>query len=226
MHKAVAGLIFILCVSAINYFWWGDAGFIVHLMGLAVPTYTLIWLWISMIAMMFGFSLVVNFAQKQSVWPLVAIWWAFNILIIESLQAISYRPVESAGSYFAGLPSLIYDFVALGALDLCSLFIIWLLVIGGMITASVWTVIFSGFLVVNLFGHAFGAYGLMTGLHPEMIAQSYDSYMYLAFTLMLAVQVFGSGFGAILRLGGSNVDIYSDIRPSLHRVAGRHTHIS
>lgn len=221
-YSAAAGALFILLMSCLNYFVW-DA-YTVHLLGVAVPSFSLVWLWISLIAVIIGTNYAVEGGHKHPIWYLIATWWLANVGMIYILQAVSYRAIEEAGTTVFGLQGLVLDFLALGAVDLSALVIIWMLVSRSILKASIWVVIFSGYLVANLFGHAFGGYGLVIDINPDMIAASYDSYMYLTFTVMLLLQAIGAGSDAIFRWAGSNVDICSDIRPVISRTANRYLH--
>ena len=223
---ALIGVLFVGIFSYLNAFVWGDSGYIVHLLNVPVPSYTLVWLWIAMIALICGFNYAVKGGQKHPVGYVIGCWWLANIGMITVLQYISFRGVEQAGESIGGMSSLMMDFAALGIVDLASIFIIWYLVSRGILTASFWLVVFCCYLIANLFGHAIGAHNLMVGINEDITAMAYDSYMYLTFTAMLLIQAIGSGSDALLRWGGSNVDIYRDIRPDLFNFINRHIHSS
>lgn len=217
---------FVGLFAYLNAFVWGNNGYIVHLLSTPVPSYYLVWSWVVMIGFICGFNYAVKGGQKYPIGYVISAWWAANIGGITLLQEISYRAIEEQGDIIFGMPSLILDFLALGAIDLMSILVIWFLVRKGILTASILVVGFCAYLVANLFGHAAGAYNLMIEVSADTTAQAYDSYMYLTFTIMLAAQVVGTGIDAMLRWSQSDVDLYRDIRPIIHSFADRHKYVS
>ena len=218
---AVIGVWFVTFFSFVNLFLWGDGGYIVHLLGVGVPAYSLVWFWVALIAIIYGANYSVNGHSAHSICHVIAGWWTANIAMTTVLNYINYRGIEESGGTIFGAPVLVLDFLAQGALDLFSVLLVLYLIKRGTLGASVWMLIFCGFMVANLFGHSTGAYNLMAGADIDTTAISYDSFMYLVFTLMLISQALGSTGDAWLRWSGANVDIYSDVRPYFRRVASR-----
>ena len=221
---ALIGLGFVVFFSLVNAFLWGDGGYNVHLLGAEVPAYSLVWFWIGLITVIFGFNYAID-GKGHNICHIIAAWWVANIGMTTILNEISFRGIEEAGPSIFGLHGLVLDFLAQGALDLASLVLVWVLVRRTILRVSIWTLAFCGYLVANLFGHASGAYNLMIGADVDIVAQSYDSYMYLVFTLMLLFQATGSGLDAAYRWSGSNVDLYADIRGYIYRAFNRDLHL-
>lgn len=216
---------FITFFSCINAFLWGDAGYQVHVLGMSVPAYSLVWLWISLIMVIYGAVYSFDHHRGNSICHVIAGWWAANIGVTTLLNMVNYRGIEEAGDSIFGVHGLVLDFLAQGALDLASLMVIWFLVRRKVLGVSIWTLFFCGYLVANLFGHAFGS-GLMLGEDADYTAAAYDAYMYSIFTLMLIIQAFGAGGDALLRWAGSSVDLYIDLRPVFRRFISRDLRLS
>lgn len=223
---AILGAGLILFFALVNAFLWGDGGYDVHLIGTPVNAYSLVWAWIGMIAIICGTNYAIHGGQKHPISHVIGIWWVANIGMTTALNSISYRGIEEQGDTIMGMPSLIIDFLPQASVDILALAVIWVLVARQILKASFWLVVFCGYLVFNLFGHAMGAYNLMAGVDADVAAQAYDSFMYLTFTVMLVLQTIGAGGDAILRWSGANVDLYRDIRPYFHSFASRHIHLS
>ena len=216
---------FIAFFSAVNFFLWGDDGYNVHVLGTPVNAYMLGWFWIALISMIFGASCATQNGTKTLIGHVISGWWVCNIAMTTLLNSINHRPIEQAGDLFFGIPGIVLDFVAQGAVDLAAIFVLWLLVKKGTLRASAWLLVFCGYLVANLFGHASGAYGLMVGADPNTVAAQYEAFMYTIFTLMLVIQAAGASGNAVLYWIGSSVDLYADIRPYILRFIGRDLHL-
>lgn len=219
------GVGFILFFSAVNAYLWGNGGETVHLLSITVPAYSLVWVWIGLIAVIIGTNYAYGDGSRHRHGFVIATWWAANIAITTLLNAINYRGIEQQGDLIFGVPGLILDFIAQAGLDISSLILIWVLVSRQILTASIWIVIFSGFLIANLFGHVAGSYGLYTGMDAGIVAKSYDSFLYLVFTIMLFLQAMGSGSDALIQWTGSRLDLCRDIRPAVRRTANRYLHL-
>ncbi len=213
------GFGFIVLFSLVNLFLWGDGGYDVHLLSIPVDAYILVWVWIGLIASIFITG------KTHPMGLVISAWWTANISMTTLLNAFNFRGIEQAGELILDMPGLVLDFVAQGAVDLASLLFIYALVKKGILNASVWLTIFSAYLVANLFGHTFGAYSLMVGNNPDIIAKSYDAYMYLTFTAMLILQSIGSSSDRLLKWSGKSVDLYRDIRPVIKQFVSRHLHL-
>ncbi len=221
---SMVGIAFIAFFSYINLVVWGDYGEVVHLLGIPIPAYTLVWLWVAMIALIIGVNNCTIKDQKHSIWLIISAWWAANIGVTSILNTFGFRAIEQSNGLIAGYPDIMTDFIAQGTLDITALVLMYLAVRKGYIVASLLLVIFGGFLVANLFGHAFGAYGLVVGSNVDEIAYSYDSYMYLVFTVLLMIQVGGAVLDLIVKLIGAGYNVYGDIRPYFDNVIHKHIH--
>lgn len=219
---AIIGVYFLLFFACINFFWWGDSGQTIHFLGHAISEYQLIWIWIGLLFIIIGSSFIVDGCSKNPIWAIICLWWMVNIGAIEVLNQINLRPIESEGEIIFGFPGIILDFIVQAPLDLTGLMIIWALINRELLEVSMGILIFCGFLVANLSGYAFSAYNLTIGVSAKEVAQFYDPYICLVFTLMLTLQALGSGLDALLRGNGSNVDIYIDLRPYLRRFVVRY----
>lgn len=205
----------------IQIYVWGYSGMEIHLLGRPIDEYTLIWSWIFMIAAICGTNYGVHEGKKHPIGHVISSWWVINILWITILQNSSSRGLEQEGELILGLiPSLALDFIIGGIVDFCALLVIWTLVKKGYLVASGLLVGFGAYLVANLVGYYIGAYGLLA--KDANIAKFYDSYIYLTFTIMLALQLMGSVWDGFLRWSGSNVDFYTDIRPYFRRFTSRY----
>ncbi len=221
----ITAVAFLGFFSYTNYSTWGDWGEFVHLLGLPVPAYTLIWLWIAMIAMIIGVNIATPRGQQHSLWFIISAWWAANIGVTSVLNSYGRRAIEESTALIGSYPDIMVDFIAQGALDFTALLVIYLAVRWGYIGASALLVVFGGFLVANLFGHAFGAYGLVAGTSLDAIAASYDAYMYLVFTALLLIQVGGAVLDLLIRISGAGYDVYADVRPYFNDVIHRRLHL-
>ena len=223
--RFVFGIFFLIFFSLVNAVYWGVSDYQITLLGQQVGEYGLIWVWIALIGVMFGSDFSVTGHSRNPIWLVISCWWLANIGVIDILNGINYRPLESGGDLIIGMPGLMLDFIAQSALDISSLVVIWILIRKQIINLSVWMLVFCGFLVSNLFVYAAGSYSIMIGASPEDTGSFYDQYIYSAFTIMLIIQAVGAGGDALLKRFGLHVDIYTDIRPLLHRFAGRNLHI-
>ena len=220
-----AGILFVLFFSYINAAVWGDGGYIVHIFGAPSPAYSLVWIWIALISLIYCFNYLADGKSKSPVCHIISLWWTANIATTSILNSIHYRGIEESGGLIFGYPVLIMDFLAMGVVDLLSLLVVWFFVARKGLGVSVWLLVFCGYLVANLVGHSAGSYALMTGVSIDAIGQSYDAFMYSVFTAMLVFQAFGGGYGVALKWIGSNVDIHRDIRADLRLFADRYFHL-
>ena len=223
--RFLAGVLFLSLFSLINALYWGNSGYVITLFGGPVGEYGLIWLWIALLGITFGADYSVDGHARNPVWLVISGWWLANIGVIDLLNRINYRPLETGGDLIIGMPGLMLDFIAQSALDITSLIAIWILIRKKILNLSAWMLVFCGYLVANLAVYASGSYSIITGVNPETVGSFYDQYIYSAFTIMLIIQAMGSGGDALLQRFGSNVDLYADIRPLLRRFADRNLHL-
>lgn len=223
--RFLLGVILLLFFTLVNAVYWGNSGYQITLFGSEVYEYGLIWVWIALIGVMFGSDFSLTGHSRNPVWLVISVWWAANIGVIDVLNRMNYRPLETSGDLFLGMPGVMLDFIAQSALDLVSLVVIWKLVRKRILGASIWLMGFCGFLLANLLVYSVGAYNIMTGGNPEAAGMFFDQYIYGAFTLLLIIQAVGSGGDALLARFGAGVDIYRDIRPVLRGFVNRNLHL-
>jgi len=233
-HSLALAIGFVGLFAYVNMHVWGDSGGYIHLLGEPVYAYSLVWIWIGLIAFINGINYVFCENQKHSIWFVISAWWAANIGMTSILNAIKERGIEESGgtvvvSAFGistvEMPTLMFDFIGQGALDIAAALIIWFLVSRKILATPVWLLVFIGFLAANIVGHLAGTWQLMAGVDSDLVAQSYEPYMYLTFTVMLLLQAIGAGVDAGFRWVRYDVDIYRDLRPVIERINNDYLHL-
>ncbi|MCP4991941.1 MAG: hypothetical protein GY928_39590 [Colwellia sp.] len=223
--KVLFGFMFIAYFSVINKYFWGDWGDTVSLLGVEVPSYSLVWFWISCIAILMGSGFMAHRVRENAVWFVISVWWTLNTLMTTFvLEAISHRGIGESNTEIAGTPDIYYDLWAQGPLDLLYLVGLFVILRKGVIVTTPLIVVFSFFLVTNIAGHAFAAYGLDSGISAGEVTAKYDPFMYLTFTVMLLVQVGGVLLDSTLKLNGYANGVYNDLRPFFNNAWNRHIH--
>ena len=233
-HSLAVASGFVGLFAYVNLHVWGDGGDYIHLLGVPVYAYSLIWGWIGLIAFISGINYVFCENQRHSIWFVISAWWAANIGMTSILNAIKDRGVEESGGTIlldvfglssVEMPVLMLDFIGQGSVDIACALLIWGLVSRRILATPVWLLIFIGFLIANIVGHLAGTWNLMAGVDGEVVAQSYEPYMYLAFTVMLVLQAIGAGVDAGFRWVRYDVDIYRDLRPIIERINNDYLHL-
>ena len=231
-HSLIAGLLCILIFSYVNKHVWGDDGSLIHLnfifFQLESNAYWLVWAWIAMLMALFSFNCLSK--EANPIWPVVYVWWLANIGMTTILNAIYYRGIEQSGGMFEivvfnnlyEFPVILLDFVGQGAVDILAAVVVLILVLKNRLAATLPLIVFMIFLFANMFGHLSGTNALKSGMNIESVAQLYEPYMWLIFTVMLLLLSIGSGIDAALRkLSKHELYIYRDLKPVISRyIAG------